>query len=177
MRHRYTWLWSLSGTRPRTVNTTTSSLTAWTAKDQQYSIRATIQPTKPSTAIWGLAAMTALEVGFPTDSSESWFNCAVNLHSKLVWKSGHFCTDGLPPDSPNLIGQQFGYLTGTYFQLTSRIAYASSGEQRRFLRIGLRLFGCGVWKIASWTRAIGRSIPLLLGWITILLVLYWRIGG
>ncbi|KAF9251893.1 CAZyme family GH76 [Penicillium roqueforti] len=88
--------------------------------------------TRPSTAIWGLAAMTAAEVGFPTDSSESWFNCAVNLHSKLMWKSGHFCTDGLSPDSQNLIGQQFGYLTGTYFQLTSRIAYASSGEQRRF---------------------------------------------
>lgn len=88
--------------------------------------------TKPSTAIWGLAAMAAAEVDFPTNSSESWFSCAVTLHSKVMWKDGQSCTDGLPPDSPNLIGQQFGSFTGIYFQLTSRLAYASSGERQRF---------------------------------------------
>lgn len=76
--------------------------------------------------------MAAAEADFPNNSQESWFDCAVTLHSKVKWKSGDSCTDGLAPDSPNRIGQQFGYLTGIYFQLTSRIAYASSGEHRRF---------------------------------------------
>ncbi|KAJ5648619.1 hypothetical protein N7490_004991 [Penicillium lividum] len=88
--------------------------------------------TKPSAAIWGLAAMAAAEVDFPTDSSESWFNCAADLHSKIVWRNSQSCTGGLTADSPDLLGQQFGYLTGIYFQLTSRLAYASSGDRRRF---------------------------------------------
>ncbi|KAJ5533360.1 hypothetical protein N7494_009912 [Penicillium frequentans] len=88
--------------------------------------------TKPSAAIWGLAAMAAAEVDFPTDSSESWLKCAANLHSKILWKNSQSCIGGLAPESPDLIGQQFGYFTGIYFQLTTRLAYASSGDRQRF---------------------------------------------
>ncbi|BCS02707.1 glycoside hydrolase family 76 protein [Aspergillus luchuensis] len=101
---------------------------------------------------WGLAAMAASEAGFPgSPANSSWLTWAkkVAYTMELVVSQGSVCNGGLYDDESQTHGTDFDWFSnGAYFQLISRVAYASEGDDQGTYA----QYGASAW---SWSEKTG----------------------
>ena len=88
-------------------------------------------------AAWALAAVTAAEMGFPADSSKkSWLTYAEQAEGTLssTWGFSTVCGGGLESQNDDLslynASVKDAVSNGEYFQLASRLAYLTSGDDQ-----------------------------------------------
>lgn len=101
---------------------------------------------------WGLAAMAASEADFPgSPTNSSWLTWAkrVAYTMELVVSQGSICNGGLYDDESQTHGTEFDWFNnGAYFQLLSRVAYASEGDDQGTYA----QYGASAW---SWSEKNG----------------------
>ncbi|KAI2995516.1 CAZyme family GH76 [Aspergillus niger] len=101
---------------------------------------------------WGLAAMAASEADFPgSPTNSSWLTWAkkVAYTMELVVSQGSICNGGLYDDESQTHGTEFDWFNnGAYFQLISRVAYASVGDDQGTYA----QYGASAW---SWSEKNG----------------------
>ncbi|GKZ95991.1 hypothetical protein AnigIFM59636_010229 [Aspergillus niger] len=101
---------------------------------------------------WGLAAMAASEADFPgSPTNSSWLTWAkkVAYTMELVVSQGSICNGGLYDDESQTHGTEFDWFNnGAYFQLISRVAYASEGDDQGTYA----QYGASAW---SWSEKNG----------------------
>ncbi|PYH92928.1 hypothetical protein BO71DRAFT_420471 [Aspergillus ellipticus CBS 707.79] len=82
-------------------------------------------------AAWGLAAVTAAELNFPGNTTNSWQTLAANVASTLhtEWMFVQTCSGGLVYSEQNTSIKE-SFSNGEYFQLNARLAYLTSGDDQ-----------------------------------------------
>ncbi|PWY91785.1 hypothetical protein BO94DRAFT_379742 [Aspergillus sclerotioniger CBS 115572] len=88
-------------------------------------------------AAWALAAVTAAEMDFPADSSKkSWLTYAEQAEGTLssTWGFSNVCGGGLESNNDDLSAsnssRKDAVSNGEYFQLASRLAYLTTGDNQ-----------------------------------------------